>query len=135
MTPVALVRAIGWSHLLQPVLTLILAAPGGVDLRRTLVPTTALAREVLRNMALASVGLPTSLGVILALHPAEFVRPGGAHSVALLVAAFWCWRLYRQLAVLGAVWPTESRLAALLNPTLSVIFLVQGPGLGWLLLH
>lgn len=134
MTPVDLVQIIGWSHLLQPPLTFVLATPGGVDLRRSLVPQTPLAREVMRNMAFASVGLPTSLGVILALYPAEALRPGGAHAVALLVAAFWCWRLYRQLAVLRAVWPNSGRLAALLGPALSAIFLVQGPGLAWLLL-
>jgi len=63
------------------------------------------------------------------------LRPGFAHAVAGLIAGFWCWRLYRQLWVLRVIWPPTGRFAALLNPLLSAIFLVQGPGLGWLLLR
>ncbi|MET0790797.1 MAG: hypothetical protein ABW061_04695 [Polyangiaceae bacterium] len=132
MTPVDLIRIIGWSHLLQPPLTLLLATPRGVDLRGALVAKTALAREVMHNMAFASVGLPTALGLVLAAYPAEILRPGGTHAVGCLVAIFWCWRLYRQVFALRAVWPST---AARLNGVLTVIFIVQGPGLGWLLLR
>jgi hypothetical protein len=135
VTVVDWVRVIGWSHLLQPVLTLVLATPSGVDLRRHVIPTTPLAREVMHNMAFASVGLPTALGLILALYPADVLRPGSAHAVGGLVAGFWCWRLYRQLMVLRRVWPKAGRFASVLNPVLTAIFLVQGPGLGWLLLR
>ena len=134
MTQMDLIRWVGISHLLQPPLTVLLAAPGGVDLRSALVAKTALAAEVLHNMAIASVCLPTLLGVLLACYPADVLRPGAAHAFAALVSIFWCWRLYRQLIVLGSLWPKSGRFAAILNPLLALIFMVQGPGLGLLLI-
>ena len=135
MTQTDLIRWIGISHLLQPPLTALLAAPSGMDLRSALVPKTHLAAEVLHNMAIASVCLPTLLGVLLACYPAEVLRPGAAHSLAALVSIFWCWRLYRQLIVLRPLWPTSGQGVAMLNPLLVLIFVVQGPGLGLLLVR
>ena len=133
MTASELVRVIGVSHLLQPPLTLLLAGPRGIDLRASLAPTTSLAREVLTNMAVASVLLPTTLGLLLALYPTLALEAGPARAIALLISAFWCWRLYRQLFVLGPLWPRAARPGSWLNALLTLIFAVQGPGLGLLL--
>jgi hypothetical protein len=130
-----LIRCIGLSHLLQPPLTLLLSVPSGVDLKAQLVPKTRLAAEVMKNMALASVFLPTSLGVLVAIYSPQALEPGPARALCGLVSAFWCWRLYRQLFVLRPVWPSSSRLSPLLNALLTLIFVVQGPGLGLLLLR
>jgi hypothetical protein len=132
VTASELVRAIGVSHLLQPPLTLLLAGPRGVNLRADLLPATSLAREVLTNMAVASVLLPTTLGLLLTLYPTLALEAGPTHILALLLSAFWCWRLYRQLFVLGPLWPRAARSDSWLNALLTLIFAVQGPGL-WLL--
>jgi hypothetical protein len=129
-----LIRAIGISHLLQPPLTLFLASDRGLGLRAALTSRTALGSQVLHNMAFASVCLPTALGLVLALYPAEVTRAGAARALALLVASFWSWRLYRQLFALRPLWPKGSQLGQALNAILIVIFAVQGPGLGLLLL-
>jgi len=134
VTPVDLIRLIGISHLLQPPLTWLLASEIGLNLRATLTPTGAFGAQIIQNMAFASVGLPTALGLILAVHPADTLHPGAAQSVALIVVVFWSWRLYRQVFVLRRLWPSAGRLNATLNFVLTVIFLVQGPGLGLLLL-
>jgi hypothetical protein len=65
-----LVRLIGLSHLLQPPLTWLLASPRGLDLRGAVSARTPLAAGVLHNMAIASVALPTTLGLLLAAYPA-----------------------------------------------------------------
>jgi hypothetical protein len=125
---------IGISHLLQPPLTGLLASASGLDLRAVLAPRTPFGAKILENMAVAAVGLPTALGLLLALYPAEALRPGPGRSIATLISAFWCWRLYRQLFVLGPSWPKSGNRAAGLHPLLVAIFAAQGPGLGLLLL-
>jgi hypothetical protein len=127
-----LIRIIGVSHLLQPPLTLLLSGSKGIDLRAQLVPSTPLASEVLTNMAAASVLLPTTLGVLLACYPTLALEPGPARALGALLSAFWCWRLYRQLFVLGPLWPRAAGRGAWLNALLTLIFFVQGPGLGLL---
>jgi len=127
-----LIRLIGWSHLLQPPLTLVLAGSGGVNLRAQLSASTPLAREVLANMAVASVLLPTTLGMLLACYPTLVLQPGPARALGGLISAFWCWRLYRQLFVLGPLWPRVPGRRSRLNMLLSLIFVVQGPALGLL---
>jgi len=127
MTTPELIRAIGVSHLLQPPLTLLLAGPRGINLKAAVFPATALARAVLGNMAVASVFLPTALGMLLAFYPVE---PGPMRALGLLLSGFWCWRLYRQLFVLGPLWPRSARSVSWLNLLLTLIFAVQGPGLG-----
>lgn len=134
MLKVHLIQALGISHLLQPPLTLLLARPRGLKLGAALAPQSPMARLVLHNMAVAAVGLPTSLGLVLASYPAETLRPGAARSVALLICTFWCWRLYRQLFVLGPLWPKTGRMVRSLHPLLVAIFTAQGPGLALLLL-
>jgi hypothetical protein len=129
-----LIRVIGISHLLQLPLTLLLASARGLDLRAALAPRTPFGAQILQNMAIAAVCLPTALGVLLALYPAEALRPGVGRGMAVLIAAFWCWRLYRQLFVLGPSWPKAGERAAVLHPLLVAIFAAQGPGLGLLLL-
>jgi hypothetical protein len=129
-----LIRIIGVSHLLQPPLTLLLAGPKGIDLRAHVTPTTPLAREVLTNMGVASVFLPTALGVLLACYPTLALEPGPARALGALISAFWCWRLYRQLFVLWPLWPRAAGRASSLNALLTLIFAVQGPGLGLLVI-
>jgi hypothetical protein len=124
------VRWIGWSHLLQPPLTLLLASQRGLDLRRALLPQSLLAAAVAHNMAVASVALPTTLGVLLALHAEAAFRDGSARDLALLLALFWSWRLYRQARALQPHWP--GRLLPL-HTLLLLIFSAQGPLLGCLL--
>jgi len=132
MIAAELVRLIGVSHLLQPPLTLLLAGPKGINLRAQLVPTTRLAGEVMTNMAFASVLLPTTLGMLLACYPTLALEPGPARALGGLLSAFWCWRLYRQLFVLGPLWPRAAGEGSWLNLLLTLIFVVQGPGLGLL---
>jgi hypothetical protein len=130
MNAIELVRWIGLSHLLQPPLTLVLASARGLDLRRALICQSPLAAAVAQNMAVASVALPTTLGLLIALHPDAVFRAGPARELALLLAAFWSWRLFRQLHALGPHWPRPRRP---LQALLLVIFLVQGPLLAGLL--
>jgi hypothetical protein len=130
MNATELVRWIGWSHLLQPPLTLLLASPRGLDLRRELVCRSPLAAAVAHNMAVASVALPTLLGVLLALRPEEAFRASTTRDLALLLAAFWSWRFYRQVRALGPNWPRALRP---LHGSLLGIFLAQGPLLAALL--
>jgi hypothetical protein len=125
-----LVRWIGLSHLLQPPLTLLLASSRGLDLRRSLVTQSPMAAAVAQNMAFASVALPTALGLLLALRADDAFHAGAARDLALLLAAFWSWRLYRQLRALGPSWPRPLRS---LHGLLLGIFLAQGPLLAALL--
>lgn len=134
MTAPELIRIIGLSHLLQPPLTLLLSSPRGIDLRAHLVPATPLAAKVLANMAVASVALPTALGILLALYPSPALEAGPARALAVLVSSFWCWRLYRQLFALGPLWPPAAGTGRWMNALLSLIFAVQGPGLGLLVM-
>jgi hypothetical protein len=130
MSATEVVRWIGLSHLLQPPLTLLLASPRGLDLRRSLVTASGLPAAVAHNMAVASVALPTTLGLLLALRPDDVFRVGTARDLALLLAAFWSWRLYRQVRALGPSWPRPLRN---LHGLLLGIFLAQGPVLAGLL--
>lgn len=119
------IRCIGISHLLQPPLTLLLARRLG--LARAFASLPPFASLVVHNMAVASVILPTSAGLIVAHAAADVAHGGAVRYLAWLLVFFWTWRLSRQV-----------RLAPLL-PTpwhwgLSAIFSVQGPLLGTLLL-
>lgn len=131
MSASEVVRWIGWSHLLQPPLTLLLASPHVLDLRRALVPKSSLAAGVAHNMAVASVLLPTTLGLMLALRAEDAFRVGATRDLALLLAAFWSWRLYRQWQALGPSWP---RPLWGLHALLLGVFLAQGPILAGFLL-
>lgn len=133
MTAVDCIRWIGLSHLLQPPLTWLLAGPRGVDLRSAITPRTPLGAAVMGNMAFASVALPTALGCLLAAHSPDAVRAGATRALGLLLAAFWSWRLYRQLFVLGPRWPAAGG-APPLHLLLTLIFAIQGPCLAWLIL-
>lgn len=128
-----LIRLIGISHLLQPPLTWFLASPRGLDLRGEVNARSPLAAGVVHNMAVAAVVLPTALGVLLALYPAATLCSGPARAAGFLVAGFWCWRLYRQLFVLGSAWPSTGPAAGI-HRMLLAIFTMQGPGLALLLL-
>lgn len=112
------VLAIGLSHALQPPLTVLLAKR--LDLERAFADLPPLAAQIARNMAFASVSLPTSAGLLLALSAHEVVAGGGVRFFAWLMAAFWTWRLSRQL-VLGPLLPRAWHL------TLTAIFCAQGP--------
>lgn len=125
-----LVRWIGWSHLLQPPLTLLLASSRGLDLRRGLLPRSRLAAAVAHNMAVTSVALPTTLGLLLAVRADAVFRAGSTHDLALLLAAFWSWRLYRQARALGPEWPAHLRPV---HGLLLTIFAAQGPLLAGIL--
>src|SRR6185436_15956206 len=91
------VRLIGLTHLLQPPVTLFLASPKGLNLRRKIHTNTFDAELVLENMGFASVFLPTSLGILLAVYADEALAGGSARAHAWLVVGFWSWRLARQL--------------------------------------
>lgn len=134
MSSADLIRLIGVSHLLQPPLTLLLAGPRGVDLRAAITSRTPLGSAVVNNMAFASVGLPTALGCLLAVHSPDALQAGPTRALGLLLAAFWSWRLYRQLFVLGPHWPASPRAAPALHLLLTLIFAIQGPCLAWLIL-
>jgi hypothetical protein len=127
MNSVDVIRWIGISHVLQLPLTLFLASPRGLDLRRRLTPDGPLGEAVIRNMAVASVMLPTGLGLLLALHAQDAIRPGLARMLGALLSAFWCFRLHRQLFVLHKAWPRRPRRIAHLDWLLALIFVVQGP--------
>jgi hypothetical protein len=124
MTRADLIAWIGWSHLLQPPVTLFLASSRGLDLRAELRASTQLAGAVAHNMAVASVALPTGLGVLLACRATNVTALGTTRDLALVLAAFWSWRLYRQLQVLGPAWPVRHRALHLL---LLAVFTAQGP--------
>ena len=130
----SLVRAIGISHLLQAPLTALLASKRGLNLRAALTLDGRFGKEVMFNMAFASVSLPSALGLIVAYYSTDVSHPGAPRALALLVSAFWCWRLYRQIAVLGPHWPDSSARGVLLNGLLTLIFALQGPFLALLLL-
>jgi hypothetical protein len=135
MTNVDFVRLIGWTHLLQPPLTAYLASPRGLDLARSLVSRTELGGAVLHNLAIASVALPTALGVLLAIHAEELARSPALRSLALLLACFWSWRLYRQLVALGPRWPDRPRSLRHAQRLLTCIFVAQGPLLAFFALY
>lgn len=134
MTKSELVRLIGFSHLLQLPLTLLLSSSRGLALRAALSPRSSLMAGVVHNMAVASVGLPTALGLLLAGYAHEALQQGPARTMALLVSSFWCWRLYRQLFVLGPLWPACRQGMAIVHAALLAIFTAQGPGLAILIL-
>lgn len=124
------IRWIGISHLLQPPITLALSRM--LKLAPAFSALPALAGEIARNMAFASVGLPTSLGLLIAIHARDVARGGPMQSVAWLAAIFWTWRLLRQLN-LASLWPNDRRRTRLCHHLLALIFVVQGPVLGTLL--
>ena len=101
-------RCIGYSHLLQPPLTLLLAQR--LRLRPAFEGLPPVAFRVAQNMAVAAVALPTSLGLFIALHARDVAELGPTWGLALGVALFWTWRLERQLRVLGPLLAVQSRI-------------------------
>ena len=112
------IQAIGWSHLLQPPLTLLLARQLGLATAFAELPP--LAAQIARNMGVAAVALPTATGVLVAIAAEEVVMGGAMRSLALLLALFWSWRLYRQTQI-------RKMLPAAWHWVLCAIFVVQGP--------
>jgi hypothetical protein len=119
------IRWIGASHLLQPPVTLLLAQRLGLG--RSFAGLSPLPAQICRNMAVASVALPTCCGCLVALFADEAATGGAARALAWALAAFWTWRLSRQRA-LGPLFPRTWHLL------LTAIFVTQGPILGALLL-
>jgi hypothetical protein len=122
----AAVRVLGISHLLQPPLTLWLSRRLGLAKAFTELPP--LPAHVARNMGLASVALPTCAGILVGLAADDVVAGGPARMFAWLMAAFWCWRLWRQ-TVLWPLLPVGWRWG------LAAIFVAQGPLLAGLLVR
>jgi hypothetical protein len=119
------IRCIGFSHLLQPPLTLLLARRLRLDVEfSSLGP---LSSQIARNMAFASVFLPTCAGLLVGLSAPQVARGGSLGALAWLLAVFWTWRLTREIAM-GPLLPKSWHW------TLSAIFCVQGPVLAALLL-
>ena len=112
------IQAIGWSHLLQPPLTLLLARQLGLASAFAELPP--LAAQIARNMGVAAVALPTATGVLVAIGAEEIVMGGAMRYLAALLAFFWSWRLYRQTRI-GTMLPAAWHWA------LCAIFIVQGP--------
>ena len=112
------IRCIGASHLLQPPLTFLLAKR--LDLPRAFSVLPPLAAQIARNMAFASVFFPTAVGVLIALFSGDVVTGGSMRWLAWLLAAFWTWRMLRQVIV-GPLMPMAWHC------TLCGIFAVQGP--------
>lgn len=123
------VRCIGISHLLQPPLTLLLARH--LRLRRAFESLPPIAWRVAQNMAFAAVALPTSLGVYLAFNARDAIHASPTWTLAVGVALFWTWRLERQLRAVG---PLIVRSSPLWHVVLTLIFILQGPVLGAVLL-
>lgn len=121
---------IGLSHLLQPPLALMLTKR--LALSSALSASSPLLASVMRNMVFASIALPTASGILLARHAHETANPGLARSLAWTLSAFWCWRLTRQ-CLATAEWRRSGAGGALLHGVLTLIFLLQGPGLALLL--
>lgn len=118
MSTLLAIQAIGFSHLLQPPLTLLLARQ--LRLEPVFAGLPPLAGHIARNMAFASVCLPTAAGVLVAFGAEEVVAGGVVRYLAWIMAFFWSWRLYRQTKLgpfLPAAW----------HWTLCTIFVVQGP--------
>jgi hypothetical protein len=120
---------IGLSHLLQPPLAFLLTRR--LAFAHVLAACPPLVGQVVRNMAIASVALPTALGMLLALHAHEAASGGPGRSLAWMIAVFWSWRLVQQWRA-AATW--RSSASRLVHWGLSMIFLAQGPGLALLLL-
>jgi hypothetical protein len=120
---------IGGSHLLQPPLAYLVTQR--LALRAALAQSPPLLGQLLQNMVLASIALPSMAGVLLALHAHEALQPGAARSLAWLLSVFWSWRFVRQCTA-AALWRSSSPGRAV-HLVLCTIFLVQGPGLGLIL--
>jgi hypothetical protein len=125
MTLETMVAVIGVSHLLQPPLTMWLARDLGFQ--RAFSELSPLAAQVARNMATASVFLPTSIGIVIAAHARDVLAGGAPRLLGLVIAAFWSWRLFRQVHVLGPLWPTWPSRVRRWHWVLMAIFLFQGP--------
>lgn len=118
------IGCVGFSHLLQPPVTLLLAKR--LRLARAFSSLGPLAAQIARNMAFASVFLPTCAGVVVGLSAKEVVAGGAARDLAWVLAAFWSWRLARQMAL-------RTLMPARWHWGLCAIFFVQGPALAALL--
>ena len=123
------VLGIGLLHLLQPPLTWLLAQR--LRLRPAFESLPAIAYRVAENMATASVALPTLLGCYIAVYAEEALHAGPVRSAALAVSFFWTWRLHRQILAVG---PLLAAVSPALNAVLTLIFIIEGPVLGALIL-
>ncbi|HEX4339187.1 MAG TPA: hypothetical protein VH062_24940 [Polyangiaceae bacterium] len=128
MSVETVLRIIGFSHLLQPPLTALLARRLGLRVAFESLPKIAFG--VAQNMAVAAVALPTSLGLFIAWRAHEVVEHGSAFAVAVATSLFWTFRLERQLRSIGPLLRDEDRF---FHPLLTAIFVVQGPLLAALL--
>ncbi len=124
------IRWIGLSHLLQPPLAFMLTRR--LALSSALSKSPPLLGAIMRNMVFASIALPTASGVLLAWHAHETAYPGLARSLAWTLSAFWCWRLTRQCSA-SSVWKRSATGGARLHGLLTLIFILQGPGLALVL--
>jgi hypothetical protein len=116
------IRVVGFSHLLQPPLTLLLASQLG--LRRAFAGLSPLPHRIAQNMGVAAVSLPTLLGVFIGIHADSVVAQAPAWRLAFAVSVFWTWRLERQLRAIG---PLLTAGARFWHVILTAIFAVQGP--------
>lgn len=103
---------------MQPPLTLLLARQLRLEPAFSGLPP--LPAQIARNMAFASVCLPTSTGILVALAADEVVMGSCMQHVAWMLAFFWTWRLYRQTK-LGPLLPKAWHWG------LCAIFFTQGP--------
>ena len=120
----ALVAVIGWSHLLQVPITL--------GMKRRLFGVVSpfaglpvLTKRISDIMALASLYVPTLVGLVIAQAPAAALRSSPIRTLAVAIAVgLWCPRLLAQLLYVGPVFPRDARRWHWL---LVAIFGVQGP--------
>jgi hypothetical protein len=118
------VAAIGWSHLLQPPVTLWLAKRV-LGLASAFAALPSLANRIAHVMAVTAITLPTMLGVLCAMHPDAVLSAGAMRLVAFLLAGvLWTPRLFAQLFWIGPMFPIGSKKIHLLLVT---IFAAQGP--------
>ena len=128
----AAIRWIGLSHLIQPLVTPALSRRLGFAAAFSALPP--MPRQVAHNMAVASVALPTSFGILVAYYAPDIVAGGPTRSIAWVTAAFWSWRLVRQFT-LARLWPSTPRSMQWGQWILFATFVVQGPVLGALVTH
>ncbi len=134
VTAAELIRIIGVSHLLQPPLTLLLSRP-----ERHRLASPARTNHAASGRGFDEYGRRVGVAPHRSRHAARSLSRTGprtrpARALGALVSAFWCWRLYRQLFALRPLWPRATAGDWWLNALLTLIFAVQGPGLGLLVI-
>jgi len=117
-----LISVIGYSHALQPPLTTLLAKRLGF--KSAFAALAEMPALIAQNMGFASVAMPTVLGIWLGWYAEQALASGSTRTLAFLLAAFWCWRLFRQLGPLRRAWGPAHRGWIW---GLALIFVVQGP--------